>query len=248
MDKSRGREAQLCERVIFPQHAHERQRRDQTYGTADQYRLRAVKLRRRGPLPTAANPRARRWDLRCGQRTRGADPVLQRLPGSADAPACARRGQPGGRALGRGRGVLAASGGNFEIHRSLEKAIADSRGTRRACCSAPATSPTPGSSPHSPAGRGDPLRRAQSASIIDGCRQSRARTIVYTTAISPRSPDRLISFDGHRLLIVTDAVFSMGGDTLRLRASSRCFVATARGYSSTRRPPPECSDRAAEDS
>ena len=82
--------------------------------------------------------------------------------------------------VGVGR-VAARCPGNMTIHRRLEEQLADFKGARRrACCSAPATSPTPASSRRSPR-EGDVVfsDALNHASIIDGCRLSRAETFVY---------------------------------------------------------------------
>lgn len=56
------------------------------------------------------------------------------------------------------------------------------------------------------------------ASIIDGCRLSRARVVVYPHA-DPAALDRLLaSHPGRRRLVATDAVFSMDGDRAPLEA------------------------------
>lgn len=61
------------------------------------------------------------------------------------------------------------------------------------------------------------------ASIIDGCRLSRARVVVYPHA-DTRALDALLRahrHEGATALIVTDAVFSMDGDTTDLKALAR---------------------------
>ncbi len=56
------------------------------------------------------------------------------------------------------------------------------------------------------------------ASIIDGCRLSRARVVVYPHA-DPAALDRLLSsHPGRRRLVATDAIFSMDGDRAPLDA------------------------------
>lgn len=50
------------------------------------------------------------------------------------------------------------------------------------------------------------------ASIIDGCRLSRARTIVYPHLDIPALAQRLADHPAERRIVVTDSVFSMDGD------------------------------------
>jgi 8-amino-7-oxononanoate synthase len=64
------------------------------------------------------------------------------------------------------------------------------------------------------------------ASIIDGCRQSRAETIVYDHCDLDSLDHGLRSAAGRPALVVTDAVFSMDGDLAPLRG----IVELARRY------------------
>lgn len=54
------------------------------------------------------------------------------------------------------------------------------------------------------------------ASIVDGCRQSRAQTIVYAHADPEALEHGLSQAEGRHALIVTDGVFSMDGDVAPL--------------------------------
>ena len=78
------------------------------------------------------------------------------------------------------------------------------------------------------AGRGDVILSdaLNHASIVDGCRQSRAQTIVYDHCNLGSLADGLGRADGRPTLIVTDAVFSMDGDLAPLQG----IVALARRH------------------
>jgi 8-amino-7-oxononanoate synthase len=65
------------------------------------------------------------------------------------------------------------------------------------------------------------------ASIVDGCRLSRAQVVAYPHADVGALDDSLRRQRGRRRLVVTDSIFSMDGDTAPLRAI--CEVAEHHG-------------------
>ena len=87
-----------------------------------------------------------------------------------------------------------------------------SRGPRTPCCSRPATWRTSASSRRSPARRRCFSDELNHASIVDGCRLSKARVEVYRHADVDHLEELLASCAARRRIVVTDTVFSMDGD------------------------------------
>ncbi len=118
-----------------------------------------------------------------------------------------------GEKWGIGSGASRLICGNMEVHGDLERRIAAFKGTESglvfssgymANLGIVSTLGTPRTTVFA-----DELNHA---SIIDGCRLSRARVKVYRHA-DPGHLEELISTDdGERKLIITDGVFSMDGD------------------------------------
>ena len=117
------------------------------------------------------------------------------------------------RKYGVGTGASRLVGGNMEIHAELEEALARFKGAE-ACL-------TFSSGYLANLGILDTLGSPEAtifsdefnhASIVDGCRLSRARVEVYRHADMGRLEDRLRASRAGRKIIVTDGVFSMGGD------------------------------------
>jgi len=115
---------------------------------------------------------------------------------------------------GFGSGASRLVSGNMNLHEELETRIAAFKGTASAILFNSGHAANTGVIP-AIAGEGDLVLsdRLNHASIIDGCRLSRARTLVYHHC----DCDHLESLlKGHtvarRKLIVTDGVFSMDGD------------------------------------
>ncbi|MBM4312684.1 MAG: 8-amino-7-oxononanoate synthase [Deltaproteobacteria bacterium] len=117
------------------------------------------------------------------------------------------------RKYGVGSGASRLIGGNSEIHAELEAAVARFKGTE-ACLTFSSgylanlgildTLGGPGATIFS-----DELNHA---SIVDGCRLSRARVEVYRHADVGHLEDLVKASRSGRKIIVTDGLFSMGGD------------------------------------
>ncbi len=121
------------------------------------------------------------------------------------------------RKYGVGSGASRLVGGNMEIHAELEEAVARFKGTE-ACLTFSSgylanlgildTLSGPGATIFS-----DEFNHA---SIVDGCRLSRARVDVYRHADMGHLEDLLKASRFGRKIIVTDGLFSMGGDVAPL--------------------------------
>jgi len=115
---------------------------------------------------------------------------------------------------GFGSGASRLVSGNTELHEDLERRIAAFKGSESAILFNSGYAANTGVIP-AIAGEGDIVLsdRLNHASIIDGCRLSRARTVVFRH----RDMDHLESLlrsstSSRRKLIVTDGIFSMDGD------------------------------------
>jgi glycine C-acetyltransferase/8-amino-7-oxononanoate synthase len=114
---------------------------------------------------------------------------------------------------GAGTGSSRLVAGNFALHEQLECELADFKGSEAAVLFGSGYLANTGVIA-ALAGPGDVILSdaLNHASIIDGCRQSRARTIVYRHCDMESLADGLRRVEGPGALIVTDAVFSMDGD------------------------------------
>jgi glycine C-acetyltransferase/8-amino-7-oxononanoate synthase len=142
--------------------------------------------------------------------------------GLADHPALSEAQCRAAKAYGTGSGGSRLISGSMELHRELESRLARFKGTEGALLFntgyAANTGILQGLTGPDDVIFSDSLNHA---SIIDGCRLSRARTVVYphgdTQTLERLMRDEMPSRKG-RWLIVTDGVFSMDGDLAPLPA------------------------------
>ena len=115
---------------------------------------------------------------------------------------------------GSGSGASRLVSGNMDLHEELERRIARFKGTDAAILFNSGYAANTGVLP-ALAGDGDVILSDElnHASIIDGCRLSRAKTIVYRHRDPGHLEELLREASAcRRRLIVTDGVFSMDGD------------------------------------
>ena len=114
---------------------------------------------------------------------------------------------------GAGAGASRLVSGNMGIHAQLEHELAEFKGHEACVLFGSGYLANTGVIP-ALAGSDDVILSdaLNHASIIEGCRQSRAETIVYRHCDLDSLAAGLKSAAGRRAVIVTDAVFSMDGD------------------------------------
>jgi 8-amino-7-oxononanoate synthase len=114
---------------------------------------------------------------------------------------------------GFGTGASRLLSGGTALHAELEKAIASYKGTEAALLFNSGYAANVSALP-SFAIEGDIIfsDELNHASIIDGCRLSKARTVIYRHADTQHLAQLLETEQGNRKIIVTDTVFSMDGD------------------------------------
>ncbi|MFN8216968.1 MAG: 8-amino-7-oxononanoate synthase [Solirubrobacterales bacterium] len=120
---------------------------------------------------------------------------------------------------GAGAGASRLISGNMEPHRALERRLAAFVGSRAALLFGSGFLANTGAVA-ALAGRGEVVfsDELNHASIIDGCRLSRAETFVYRHGDLEHLAWGLAEAGGRAALIVTDGVFSMDGDAAPLVA------------------------------
>ncbi len=109
-------------------------------------------------------------------------------------------------------------GGGSILHGDLEQKIARFKGTEASLIFNTGYAANTGALP-AISGEGDVIfsDELNHASIIDGCRSSRARTVVYRHRDTTHLSELLKKEKGKRKIIVTDTVFSMDGDIAPLK-------------------------------
>jgi 8-amino-7-oxononanoate synthase len=114
---------------------------------------------------------------------------------------------------GAGAGASRLVSGNMRIHRELEEELAEFKGHDDCVLFGSGFLANTGVI-SALAGPGEVILSdaLNHASIVDGCRQSRAETIVYEHCDLDSLADGLARAAGRPSLIVTDGVFSMDGD------------------------------------
>ena len=138
--------------------------------------------------------------------------------GLASHPAIVEAAMAAAKRSGFGSGASRLIVGNHEEHESLEKELAEFHQCERALLFNSGYNANVGTV-QSVAVAGDVIfsDALNHASIIDGCRLSRAEVVVYPHCDVASLRQRMESYPDSRKLVVTDSVFSMDGDVAPLR-------------------------------
>jgi 8-amino-7-oxononanoate synthase len=139
--------------------------------------------------------------------------------GLADHPRVRRAAAEAAMRWGAGAGASRLISGNMEPHRQLEERLAAFKGYEAALLFGSGYLANTGAIA-ALADRGEVVfsDELNHASIVDGCRLSRAETFVYRHADVEHLAWGLERAEGRGALIVTDGVFSMEGDVAPLEA------------------------------
>ena len=134
--------------------------------------------------------------------------------GLADHPQLAEAASAAARDLGCGSGASRLISGSMTLHHNLEDKLAALKGTERALLFNSGYQANIGVVT-ALTGPGDVIfsDELNHASIIDGCRLSRARVQVYPHCDMHALEHRLNTTPATKRLIVSDSIFSMDGDT-----------------------------------
>ncbi|HWC09160.1 MAG TPA: 8-amino-7-oxononanoate synthase [Solirubrobacterales bacterium] len=133
--------------------------------------------------------------------------------GLADEPRVREAAAEAARRWGAGAGASRLISGNMDVHRALEARLAAFTGSESALLFGSGYLANTGTIA-ALAGRGEVVfsDELNHASIVDGCRLSRAETFVYRHADLDHLEWGLREAAGRGTLIVSDGVFSMDGD------------------------------------
>ncbi len=142
--------------------------------------------------------------------------------GLADHPRVRSAAAEAAMRWGAGAGASRLISGNMQPHRCLEERLAEFKGYEAALLFGSGYLANTGTIA-ALAGRGEAIfsDELNHASIIDGCRLSRAETFVYRHGDVEHLAWGLREAEGRASLIVTDGVFSMDGDIAPLEALAR---------------------------
>src|SRR3954453_16942504 len=137
--------------------------------------------------------------------------------GPADRPLVRQAAADGAMRWGAGAGASRLVSGNMTIHRRLEERIAEFKGSE-ACLLFGSGYLANTGIVSALAREGDVVfsDSLNHASIVDGCRLTRARTFVYDHCDTDHLEWGLREAGGRGALIVTDGIFSMDGDVAPL--------------------------------
>ena len=137
--------------------------------------------------------------------------------GLADHPRVRQAAADAAMRWGVGAGASRLVSGSMTVHRRLEEALADFKGTQSALLFGSGYLANTGVIA-ALAGEGSAVfsDALNHASIVDGCRLARAETFVYRHADTEHLEWGLTRASGAPALIVTDGVFSMDGDVAPL--------------------------------
>jgi 8-amino-7-oxononanoate synthase len=138
--------------------------------------------------------------------------------GLASHPAVIRASAEAAKKWGAGAGASRLLGGGCDLHAILEDSVATIKGASKALLFNSGYSANTGAVA-SLAGEGDALfsDEMNHASIIDGCRLSRAETRVYRHRDMEHLQGLMKDSSARRRIILSDTVFSMEGDLAPLR-------------------------------
>ena len=133
--------------------------------------------------------------------------------GLANHPEIVKAAAESIREFGFGSGASRLLGGGSMLHGDLEQRIAQFKGTDAALVFNTGYAANTGMIP-AVSGEGDVILSDElnHASIIDGCRLSRAKTVVYRHRDAGHLSELMRKENGKRKIVVTDTVFSMRGD------------------------------------